>query len=241
LANSDVDYVVKWEEDLRRETWAPPHEDVAAFLYTCRYKVILDLLENYDQVIHVGADVYFTGDIREWLDAQPLTVSCFLSPHILRPNPDRCIYSYLRTGVFNSDFQVYRAGHASVKSFLSFMFESLTRESVADIRAGKFFDQRLLDLAPVFIKKMKVIRHPGINVAYYNLHERSVEKIKKGKYVVNDNWPLYCFQFTGYDPKERPSRLTKYINSSALKISIGTLLLMKEFYEKYIDNFTSSR
>jgi hypothetical protein len=66
-----------------------------------------------------------------------------------------------------------------------------------------------MSLIPCFFSDFFVLREPGYNVAYWNLHERSIEK-RNDNYLVNDK-PLYFFHFSGIDPNDL-GNISKYQN-----------------------------
>ena len=66
-----------------------------------------------------------------------------------------------------------------------------------DIPNGMFTDQKWCDAVPSYFEKYKVIRHPGCNVASWNLSERSISIQEDGVFV-NDRYPLVFYHFTKY-------------------------------------------
>jgi glycosyltransferase involved in cell wall biosynthesis len=69
-----------------------------------------------------------------------------------------------------------------------------------------FTDQRWIDLVPSLFEH-HILKDPGYNVAYWNLHERDVAWTGDG-FVVNGR-PLTFFHFSGYDPA-KPHLLSKH-------------------------------
>ena len=60
-----------------------------------------------------------------------------------------------------------------------------------------FVDQRWMDLTPGLFDDVRVLRHEGYNVAYWNLKHRAVAKVAGG-FDVN-GVPLVSFHFSGLD------------------------------------------
>jgi hypothetical protein len=52
---------------------------------------------------------------------------------------------------------------------------------------------------PCYFDKVLIDKHPGMNMAYWNLQERKIIG-EKGKYKVNDNFDLLFFHFSTYNP-----------------------------------------
>jgi hypothetical protein len=69
---------------------------------------------------------------------------------------------------------------------------------------GFFVDQNWLNLVPLFFKSVKVVRHPGYNVAYWNMHERELSVID-GRFFINETHPLVFFHYSGYNYLEPKS------------------------------------
>lgn len=122
-----------------------------------------------------------------------------LTPHLLAP-PDRSPSLtaiedvVLGVGVFNLGFVAV----GTDPSPLSWWMDRLRRECRIEPTAGRFVDQRWIDLVPGYFTPA-ILRDPGLNVAWWNLSRRRVEWTGTS-YTVNGT-PLRFFHFSGYDPK----------------------------------------
>src|SRR5262249_51445438 len=58
-----------------------------------------------------------------------------------------------------------------------------------------------------FALNVRISRHPGLNAAYWNLHERHFQSVN-GQHFVNGQ-PLRFFHFSGYS-LDKPDALTKH-------------------------------
>jgi len=67
-------------------------------------------------------------------------------------------------------------------------------------------DQRRFDLVGSIVPDFHVLRDPGANVSYWNLHERRLER--QGDSYRVDGSPLRFFHFSGFDP-DRPFALSE--------------------------------
>jgi hypothetical protein len=65
-----------------------------------------------------------------------------------------------------------------------------------------------MNLAPVFFGGFRVSRHVGLNMAYWNLHERTLVLDQDGHVTVNGVDPLVFFHFSSIDP-HHPESITR--------------------------------
>lgn len=131
-----------------------------------------------------------------------------LTPHVPTPLPDDGLYpeeeSFLAAGVYNLGFIAVPAGAGD---FLDWWANYLRRECVNDVTRMHFVDQRWIDFVPGIFPHV-ILRHPGYNVAYWNLHGRRVSVAAGGEFLVNGE-PLRFFHFSGYSP-DRPYLVSKH-------------------------------
>ena len=150
--------------------------------------------------------IYFDPDIQLFGSGAPLlqhlqTADVVLTPHITAPLHDDkhpSDLSILQSGTYNLGFIALRRGDDTA-ALLRWWQAKLKRDCVVDIPRGLFTDQKWMDLVPGFCERTYVERHPGWNVAYWNLLHRQVEATAQG-YTVN-GLPLFFFHFSGYDPR----------------------------------------
>src|SRR5438105_4745546 len=130
-----------------------------------------------------------------------------LIPHALAPLPAD---GRKPTPQDIADAGVYNLGFLAVgpqaRPFLSWWGQRLRRDCIVSVEEGLFVDQRLLDALPAYFEHT-ILRDPACDVAYWNLHERTVRWTGSG-YVVNGT-PLRFFHFSGFDPR-RPEVLSKH-------------------------------
>jgi hypothetical protein len=160
---------------------------------------------------------YFDPDIIVY---QPLTVieealatnSLFVTPHITSPYPDENRpqeRDHLNTGIFNLGYLGTRRTE-NTALFLAWWKDRLRDHCFIDLANGMFVDQNWVNFAPVFYDDVFVSRHLGLNMAYWNLHERTITNDYE-PYEINGQTPLIFFHFSGYAP-EKPSEISKYQN-----------------------------
>jgi glycosyltransferase involved in cell wall biosynthesis/SAM-dependent methyltransferase len=164
------------------------------------------LEEERDHIIYLDPDIKIYSSLQ---DAAALAVnhSIVLTPHTMRPIPrdGRRVANanILSSGVFNLGF--LGLGRRT-SDFLSWWWEQTRREALSDIDRMMFTDQRCMDLVPCLFEHF-ILKDPGYNVAYWNLHGRNLQWTGSG-YTV-DRLPLRFFHFSGFDHRH-PHLLSKH-------------------------------
>ncbi|MGI0490378.1 hypothetical protein ACN4EG_01090 [Alkalinema pantanalense CENA528] len=87
--------------------------------------------------------------------------------------------------------------------------------AIADSR-GLFLDQKWLDLVPIYFSNVGLLRHPGANVAHWNLIERSLTLDEQGQLWVNQQ-PLIFFHLSGWDI-EQPDRISRHASQNHITV-----------------------
>ena len=95
---------------------------------------------------------------------------------------------------YNLGFLALR-GTPEVQRICRWWGRRLQTECLIDLGKGLFVDQKWADLFPSFIEKTHILRHPGYDVAYWNLPHRRVT-FEGGAWLVN-GLPLRFFHFSG--------------------------------------------
>ncbi len=161
-----------------------------------------------DSVCYLDPDIQVFGSLADVFDdawASRIALTPRTSSPIRRDGLNISEQSIMAAGMFNLGFI---AASAKSYSFLSWWHERLETDAISDPTNQLFTDQRWLDWAPSFFD-VKVLRDPGLNVAYWNLHDREFTRREDGGLDVNGH-PLRFFHFSGYSP-EYPWVLSKYL------------------------------
>jgi hypothetical protein len=159
-------------------------------------------------VVYLDPDIRFYGDPAPILDALDAS-AVVVTPHAQRPVLDGRRPSdidFLRNGTFNLGFIGVRAG-PQTDAFLDWWEERCLSYGFNDTGFGTFVDQKWIDLAPCYFDFVGILRHPGCNLAYWNLHGRRLESAA-GVYTV-DGEPLVFFHFSGVR-HDAPSSLSRH-------------------------------
>ncbi len=131
-----------------------------------------------------------------------------LTPHVLHPLPrdgrDPTEADLMHSGLFNLGFIcVSTAGDP----FLEWWRDRVRHDAVVDLPHALFTDQRWVDWVPS-IFPVSILRDHGLNVAYWNLHERPLDRNPNGTILARGD-ALKFFHYSGYEP-ERPWLLSKH-------------------------------
>jgi glycosyltransferase involved in cell wall biosynthesis len=164
-----------------------------------------------------GAPIaYFDPDIRFYAPAdeiERLAVDheLVLTPHITAPIPEDGKQpgelDLMASGTYNLGF-VAMAQSPRTQELLRWWQKRLHYDCVIDHALGYFVDQRWFDLVPNTFAGTAVLRDPGMNMAYWNLHERTLSRDAEGNWLANGQ-PLRFFHFSGFDV-DNPHLLSKH-------------------------------
>lgn len=193
---------VKWIEDLNYNEFrkAAFKYDVIEFNTAVKPHCASCLLDKYEKVIYLDPDtfVYDSLDcIYDRLDSSAV----LLTPHTLTPYTDNKRPNNLdisRFGVFNLGFF---AANRHAKAFLLWWDRMLRDYCFYEPALGMGVDQKWVDQAPALFDSVEIIKNPGLNVAFWNLHERTLN-IENGKFFVNGSFPLIFMHYSSFPDKE---------------------------------------
>ena len=182
------------------------------------------------QVIYLDPDMQIFGsldDVDELLDKHDFV----LTPHLLdSPSIEESVKSNEIAGAMVHG--IYNLGFFAVKSsregyeILTWWETRLSKYCKADPGSGIFTDQKWFDIAVVYFPEIGILRHPGYNVAPWNLGERFLRN-ENGKYFVNGA-PLKIFHFSSFDSDVHLEMLQKF-DSSKKSLILNNFLDRKLF------------
>jgi SAM-dependent methyltransferase len=126
--------------------------------------------------------------------------STILIPHITEPLEDNFRPSeldLLQAGTYNLGF-IGLGATPTTKKLLSWWQKRVYEQCLLAPDRGMHVDQKWMDFVPGLFGESFIMRQPGYNVAYWNLHSRTVDFLD-GQIRVNGE-PCYFFHFSGFDP-----------------------------------------
>jgi hypothetical protein len=166
----------------------------------------------------VEAVLYFDPDIAVLGPLTPVFEglergSVVLTPHQLEPEEkfeaiiDNEVCA-LQHGVFNLGFLGVRNDPTGI-ALANWWDARLSSFCQIDYSRGLFTDQRWFDLVPALFEGVVVLRHPGLDVATWNLSRRQLEGTSPFAVRV-DGEPLSFFHFSGFDSGAQLVMAIKY-------------------------------
>lgn len=176
------------------------------------------LFEKYKlkKLAYFDPDIIFTNNLENlWklLDKK----SIVLTSHITEPIRDDkhpSEFDILRSGSYNLGFLALSQNETTSK-FLNWWIRHLMESGFSDVEKGLFTDQKWIDLVPSIFDDVYIIRHPGYDVAYWNLMQRDIQ-ISDDKTISVNKKPMYFFHFSGFSP-ENIENVSKHQDRLVLK------------------------
>lgn len=171
---------------------------------------------------------YFDADCLAFAALDPLTgalaaADLLLTPHSLTPIPEDGLtprpLTLLRAGAFNAGYLGVRSSDGG-RNALDWLARMTEQRAFNRPQEGMCGDQRWLDLAPALFPGLAICRHPGANVAYWNLHERPLTRNARGQPLAAGQ-PLLFFHFSGHDPA-KPNSLSTH--QTRHPVDVGSVL-----------------
>ncbi len=204
-------------------SWRYNVMELATAIKPSSFKYIFDQL-GFEQAIYLDPDIYITAPLNKPLNALQSGADLVLTPHILTPYPDNAHpddQQILNAGSYNLGFAAF-AKNLKTQNFLQWWHQKLLKTGHNDLSKGQFVDQKYMDLAPSFLEKAYLLRDPGYNAAYWNLHERPITRNNNGWHANKEL--LAFFHFSGVIPG-RPDIFSKHQNRYSVK-DIGHLQVL---------------
>ncbi len=163
---------------------------------------------NHAAWAYFDADILITDSLDGVWAALNGRNGLMLTPHMLAAPPaalgGTLELNVVRFGIHNGGFVCVRRSDEA-EAFVAWFIDRMRRFCFQ--RDGLTCDQKWIDLLPVYFGA-QVYRHPGANVAYWNLHERRLAASADGS-VTAGGAPMMFFHFSGFTP-ERPGDVSRY-------------------------------
>ncbi|MDF9844981.1 MULTISPECIES: hypothetical protein [unclassified Paenibacillus] len=161
-------------------------------------KYLLEAYPEEQHIVYLDPEMYVLGPFAE-LEHMLHHYDIVLTPHHLEPSePWDCSREIgtLQDGTFHSGFVAVknsREGHDFASWWITLMAGEFEGQP-----QGVFIDQPYLNFVPAFFNA-GVLRHPGYNLAFWNLHESGRQVYREGgEYRLTGGVPLRCSNFSNF-------------------------------------------
>jgi len=191
---------------------------------------------GYQRVIYIDPDIVLFRPLEEVNRAFERGAEIVLTPHLLSPVTDALKPDELdirRAGTYNLGFCALSAS-TNTRALLEWWQGKLRRDCVIAHDRGIFVDQSWMDLVPGLFENVFILRHPGYNVAYWNLAQRLLDR--DNHEITVNGFPLVFFHFSGLNPSA-PQSISKHQNRFVLeRLPPVTAGLIKDYCARVISN-----
>lgn len=196
------------------------------------------LIRTFDleNLIYLDPDIFVYAPLTPVFEALDGGATATLTPHMTAPVDDGKLpgeQEMLYNGTYNLGFVAVRKCEESSR-LLSWWERRCLDLGFSEGRTGLFVDQKWMNLAPGLFDKVEILRHPGCNMAYWNLHERKLTE-NAANYIVNGWVPLCFFHFSGIVLND-PAMLSKNTNRFTLADRPDLMKLFQEYKTAVLAN-----
>lgn len=155
-----------------------------------------------------------------------------LTPHILSSIPDDGLFPneqlFLQCGIYNLGFIGLKNSDTS-RQFITWWKNKLHKYCYSKPGAGLFVDQLWMNFVPYMFGKSFILKHPGANAAYWNLHERNFYR-QDGTWLVN-NEPLLFYHFSALSYRKE-NNISKYCTRYTLDNRPELAALIEDYKDR---------
>ncbi len=195
------------------------------------------LLDKYEKVMYLDPDIYVTSSLSVVFDM--LNEKDFvITPHYNHLEqeftgaiPEEIV---MFVGVFNLGFCAVKKGVVG-EQIIHWWMNRLENKCFDEKSDALFVDQKWIDYLPAaFPNDVCICHHSGMNVATWNLHERTLitenEPYMVKDIVTNEVFPLLFFHFSGFKPFDK-----SVLDRRVPKYNISDYPVLKHIVEFYAE------
>ncbi len=154
--------------------------------------------------VYLDPDILVTAPLNPVREALAVGADAALTPHHRAPPPNDgktpTAAEIAAAGRFNLGFAAF-AATPGARAFLDWWAERCARNCFSAPERGLFVDQKFVDEAPARISRLAILDGPGLNVAYWNLHERPLGRAVDGAPTAAGERVRF-FHFSGVVPDD---------------------------------------
>ena len=188
--------------------------DVIEFNTNVKPTALKLVLQTHDIAVYLDPDIKVYAPLTPVFDALQNGASLVVTPHSNTPILDGCKpddLELLKFGAFNLGFAGVSRCQEGL-AFLDWWSERCLGHGFYEPQLGLGVDQKWVGLAPCYFPHMQILHDAGLNVAFWNLHERHLTA-HDGEWFVNDITPLRFIHFSSFNentPKVIAKKQTRF-------------------------------
>lgn len=188
--------------------------------------------EIVTEVVFSDSDILFFDRLPDTPTGSEITIT----PHFISPPALDFIsleLEVINAGMFNAGFFRLKKSKNTAR-FLDWLKDRCVTECVDNRCKGLYFDQTWYNFVPLYFQNVHIERDLGCNVAYWNLHERSIA-IKDDRFIINNSVPLKFFHFSGWS-MESPDSISQFQHRYTKESRPDVLPLLQLYQELLSEN-----
>lgn len=189
-------------------------------------------------VVHTDTDTLFLNPVFD-LNIEPSLHAIEIFPHVQSPIPregfEMSDLDLVQCGIINGGLIAVYWVHAAAQPIMEWLIYHVEHHCFVSKKHNLYADQTWLSLLPhLFREETRVSDDLSINVAYWNLIERSISRPDpEGAFIVNGQHVLKMFHFSGY---QYPSQqLSIHIRDMSTAGQIGAINQLVTRYRQLLD------
>jgi len=191
--------------------------------------------QDFEKLVYLDPDIYIYCPLQPIFELLE-SADVVLIPHITSPMDRGLVPSeqdFLQSGTYNLGFVAVRRS-SNADSLLDWWEARCLEQGFSELRTGLFVDQKWMNLAPALFDGVALCKHPGCDMAYWNLHERALE-LKGDRFLVNGIYALCFYHFSGIVVDDSRS-LSKYTDSYTLEVRPDLVRIFDNYKREVIRN-----
>jgi glycosyltransferase involved in cell wall biosynthesis len=182
-------------------------------------------------VVYLDPDILVLARLDEVVAAADAGALAVVTPHLTAPlddgkQPDEL--AIMRAGTYNLGF-IALGSHPQRPALTAWWARHLEFGALIDFEAGTFTDQKWIELVPGMFPDVRILRHPGYNLAYWNLAHRAISLSPDGALTAG-GLPVSFVHFSGVDPAN-PDVFSKHQD----RFDAHSIGVLRETYLRYLD------
>jgi hypothetical protein len=171
---------------------------------------LMKIYDNAKGFIYLDPDIMVFNNF-SYLEDNLRQHDIILTPHICTPIKVETDYKeglFLNHGIYNLGFIALKK-NSNTQAFIDWWKGRLRENCIIDTSNGIFVDQLPINFVPIYFDNVYVSKNMGLNMAYWNLHERKINE-ENGVFYVNET-PLVFFHFSSFVANGNAiSKIVKY-------------------------------